>query len=32
MNPLMQMMSGGSAGGIDFMTILMQMVGAAIRG
>lgn len=32
MNPLMQMMSGGSAGSIDFMTILMQMVGAAIRG
>lgn len=32
MNPLMQMMSGGSAGGIDFMSILMQMVGAAIRG
>jgi hypothetical protein len=28
----MQMMSGGSAGGIDFMSILMQMVGAAIRG
>lgn len=32
MNPLMQMMSGGSAGNIDFMSILMQMVGAAIRG
>lgn len=32
MNPLMQMMSGGSAGSADFMSILMQMVGAAIRG
>lgn len=32
MNPLLQMMSGGNAGGIDFMSILMQMVGAAIRG
>lgn len=32
MNPLMQMMSGGNAASIDFMTILMQMVGAAIRG
>ena len=32
MNPLLQIMSSGSAGGVDFMSILMQMVGAAIRG
>ena len=32
MNPLLQIMSSGSAGNADFLSILMQMVGAAIRG
>lgn len=32
MNPLRQMMSGGNAAGIDGMAIMMQAVGAAIRG
>ena len=32
MNPILQMMSGGSAGGIDGMAIMMQAIGAALRG
>ena len=32
MNPILQMMSGGSAAGIDGMSIVMQAVGAALRG
>lgn len=37
MNPLMQLFGGGSStgnasGGVDFIGLLMQMVGAAIRG
>lgn len=32
MNPLLQIMSSGSAAGADGMSIMMQAVGAAIRG
>ena len=32
MNPLLQIMSGGSAAGVDGMSIVMQAVGAALRG
>lgn len=32
MNPLLQMLSGGNAAGMDGMSIVMQAVGAALRG
>lgn len=32
MNPLLQIMSSGSAAGVDGMSIVMQAVGAALRG